>query len=94
MLQIMAKHAKRLVNLGFTDNLNEKNIETYQTKADMTESLSPQKRMGLLEILAPLRGGALWLMGTLLWGQKPLGEQCNVVFLTHLFFTTTESTTL
>jgi hypothetical protein len=41
LLQIMGKHAKRLVNLGFTDNLNEKNIETYQTKADMTESLFP-----------------------------------------------------
>lgn len=80
MLQIMAKHAKHLLNLRFTDNLNEKNIETYQTKADMTESLFPQKRMGLPEALAPLRGGALWLMGTFCFGVRNLWERNAMLF--------------
>jgi hypothetical protein len=80
LLQIMAKHAKRLLNLGFTDNLNEKNIETYQTKADMTESLFPQKRKGLPEALAPLRGGVLWVMGTFCFGVRNLWERNAMLF--------------
>jgi len=46
----------------------------------MTESLFPQKRMGLPEVLAPLRGGALWLMGIFCFGVRNLWESNAMLF--------------